>query len=126
MGIICSTVPEIDDLYFHELPSSRPLIINKAVRVGSTIILVGKNGKLYSNTIGKFAYVPGKWPWMTDTMKALVKLGVITKEQMKLHMDHCDRNEKARDITRAKRDLEYIAKKFGVKFTDEQIAKISS
>jgi hypothetical protein len=126
MGIICSNVPEIDDLYFHELPSSRPLIIRKAVRVGRTIILVGKNGKLYSNTMGKFAYVPGQWPWMTDTMKSLLKLGVITKEQMDAHIDHCDRKEKAKQIKYAKKDIERIIKNFGVEFAEQQIAKISS
>ncbi len=59
MGIIISSVPELDSLNFEQMPSARPVAMEKAVRCGSAYILKGKNGRLYSNVIGKFAYVPG-------------------------------------------------------------------
>ena len=126
MATICSSVPEIDCLYFHEMPSSRPVKIEKVVRVGGTYVMKGENGKLYSNSVGKFAYVPGKWPWVNDMMKALVKLKVITPEQMKAHLDHCDRNEKIRSKKYALEDLKRINKDFGIKFTKEQMTVLKN
>lgn len=126
MGIICSSVPEIDCLYFKEMPSSRVVKIEKIVRVGKTYVMKGENGSLYSNNVGKFAYVPGQWPWVNDMMKALVKLKVITQDQMKAHLDHCDKNDKAKKKKYALDDIKRLTKDFGIKFTDEQIAVLKN
>jgi hypothetical protein len=125
MGTIISSVPEIDSLNFEQMPSSRPVAIEKAVRCGSAYILKGKNGRLYSNVIGKFAYVPGRWPWQNDVMKGLVKLGAITKEQMEAHLLRCSEvagiTEKRRDLQELKR----LEKKYGLDLKPSQIKAVS-
>ena len=122
MGIICSSVPEIDDLYFKELPSSRPVKIEKVVRIGRTFVMKAENGTLYSNSVGRFAYLPGKWPWVEDVMKALVKLKVITPVQMKAHLDHCNRNDMRKKKEYALADMKRLSKEFGIKFTKKQMS----
>lgn len=120
MGIISSPIPEIDDLYFHQLPSGRPINIEKVVRIGNTLVMLGKNGKLYSNVVGKFAYSAGDWPWISNVMNALVRLGVITKEQMTQHMKYNDARIAKEDREYAKKSLQRIEKKYGIKFSKQQ------
>jgi hypothetical protein len=125
MGIIISSVPEIDSLNFEQMPSLRPVAIEKAVRCGRAYILKGKNGRLYSNEIGNFAYAPGHWPWQNDVMKGLVKLGAITKEQMEAHLLRCT---KVAAITEKRRDLEELKrleKKYGLDLKPSQIKAVS-
>lgn len=126
MGILISTVPEIDNLYFKEMPSSRPVNVVKAVRVGRIYIFKDSNGNLYSNKIGRFAYMPGDWPWVDDTMKALLKLKVITKEQMDAHLEHCKMNSERREKEYALQNITEIGKKYGFKLTKRQISKLST
>ena len=125
MGSIISTVPEIDALHFEQMPSARPVEVEKAIRSGREYILKGKDGCFYSTAIGNSAYAPGKWPWTTDVMKGLVRLGAITKQQMQSHIKHCD---EVAEITAKRYDLselKRLEKKYGLDLTKDQIKAVT-
>lgn len=120
MPSLISTIPEVDNLYMENLPSGRPIKIERAVRVDGITVMVGASGRLYCDRLGKFAYMPGEYPWMTSLMEALLKIGVITNDQMQAHLLLCERKEteRARD-----HDAEYLIKmsnRHGFKLTAAQ------
>ena len=117
MSTLLSPVREIKDLYFDKLPSSRVVKLVKGVRVGRVTVFLGANGNLYSPSIdARMAYSCSNWLWSDSLMRALVKLGAISKASLVEHMEAA----KLRDATRTvgyeyKRLLE-LGNRYGLAF----------
>jgi len=124
MAVVMSKVRAIQELYFHQLPTGRPVNVSRAVRVNGLTVFVGANGRLYCDRLGNYAYLPGTWPWNNNLMRALVKLGVITAEQMQEHLQHIEAKYRAQERARDAKELEEIAKRWGLRLTKAQRAAL--
>ena len=125
MGHLMSSVKEITNLDFNTLPTY-PVKIVKAVRVENVLIMLGKNGKIYSTHAGKYAYTVGRWPWQENMLKALQRLGVLTQEQVDNHMTTVEKICSKRDKEYDLKELKNLSKKYGFKLSKTQINKFSS
>lgn len=113
---INSPVESIDKLSFHQLPSGKPLAAVKMARVDNVFIILGKNGRLYCNRLkkNKVYYLHNTYPWFDDVMRCLVKLGVITNDEMKIHIEYNKSRRENYARENAIDDLERIEKQYGL------------
>jgi hypothetical protein len=126
MGSMLSDLKEIDNLWFKPFPT-RPLASVQVVRVGNHIFGLGvQKHVIYTNSrvSGMFAFTESDWPWLTDVLKALVMLKVVSKS---VADQHKARREIASHRRHARFNLEHIErdlKSYGVELTAEQKAAI--
>lgn len=114
-----SPVSKIEELWFYPIPT-KPIQVEKAVRIDRTTIVLGKNGKLYHSRHVKASFMIGNGELAQSTMKALVSLGVITGKQADQHMKAARDRSETRDKKYAADALAEGAKKLGVKLTNAQ------
>lgn len=121
MGMILSVDTQIDNLIFRAMPT-RPTKVEKAIRCGSVIMCVDEAGTIYTDSrlAGNYAHTIGHWPWLADTLKALVKLGVIEQSQLDRHMEAVNRSEEKKSRLAALEDMDRFEKEYGIKFTKAQ------
>jgi len=98
--MLCSPVDEVDNIWWPKRVTGRPVkaesvvVIADGGRDGLMVVKLAGGGFISSRDISKFAYLPGQYPWMASTIKALVKLGAITQKAADDHMAVCARNTK--------------------------------
>lgn len=114
-----SPVAKIDEVWFYPIPT-KPIQVEKAVRIDRTTIVLGKNGKLYHSRHSKCSYMVGDGELVQSTVKALVALGVITSKQAAQHMKAAIERSEARGKRYAADAFAADAKKLGVKLTKAQ------
>lgn len=114
-----SPVPAIDAIWFYPVPT-KPLQVEKAVRIDRTTIVLGKNGKLYHSRHSKCSYMLGDGDLPRATMNALAALGVITKAQAEQHMQAAKKRTEDRDKRYAADSFAEAAAKLGVTLTKQQ------
>jgi len=127
MSSIHSTVKKIDDLWLEKWPDKNVYTPEKIVRCeGVTVMKLKKGYKLYCDSIkNNVSYSGvGNWPFNTGLMKCLLKLKIITKEQMNEHLENIK-------IYQDKQDKKYLLERFikaGEKYdfeiTGEQWARL--
>lgn len=118
--MICSPVESINNLYIEMLPSGRAISIEKVARSGDTIIYLAKSGKLYTDRIRDFAYLPGKYGWMKPILKCLVKLKVVPQKDANAHWSVCEKADNERSKKYAAESLEQDMKTLGLSLTPKQ------
>jgi hypothetical protein len=119
-----SRVPEIDHLFVDQVPTGKVTKMTKAIRVDKVVVMVGENGRLYSTHGTKFAYMPGKWPWLIPFMKAMVKLKVITKQQCDDHIQYCNDVDERRTKKWASERILENCETLGIKLNKQQMSKL--
>lgn len=94
--MICSPVSSVDKIYWPKRRVSTAMKAESVViipdgRDGIMVVKLANGGFVSSRDISKFAYLPGQYPWMEPTIKALVKLGAISQEAADEHMAVCEK-----------------------------------
>lgn len=117
---IMSPVDKIENLSLHPFPAGRAVKIDRAIRVGSTTLAVGANGKIYWTNKGGCHYLPGDWPWLPGLMKGLQRLGVITAAQYKQHMEWNERVTKKKNDKYSAQGARRAFQSLGIKLTKTQ------
>ena len=117
MSTLLSPVREIKDLYFDVLPSSRVVKLVKGVRVGRVTVLLGANGNLYSPSIdARREYSCSDWLWSDSLMRALVKLGVISKASLAEHMEAAKLRDATKTVDYEYERLLWLGNRYGLAF----------
>lgn len=119
-----SPVEDIDYLTIEIVPTDRPINVVKAIRSGNVTLLLTKEGKVYGSNAKRVSYLPGVSSVQTSSMRALHRLGVITKAQMERHLDACAELSEAREKRRAAERVQEYADRLGIKLTKAQLAKV--
>jgi hypothetical protein len=120
MGCLISTRQEIEAIRFVAF-GTRPHTAEKIVRVDGLILAkLGKTTVACSRDLSKFAYLPGKTPWMEPVLKGLRLLGMISKEAMDAHLARCEERSAAEERRYAKGTLIDAAKTLGITLTAAQ------
>lgn len=89
MGMLSSKVASISRLMIFPWPN-KPMDM-RTIRCGNVYVGVTKGGTIYSNVCSNKLAYHEQTPWGVDLMKALGRLGVLTKEDVAEH----ERNVKA-------------------------------
>jgi len=127
MSHIISPVEEISDLEIEPMPKKKILRPEKVALCGNVLIVKLKNSHiLYCNAInGRTHYGLGVYRFTTELMKCLLVLGIITKEQMEMHIDVCNKLEIKEAKDAALTRMQYLSEKYKFKLTKEQLKKLS-
>lgn len=120
MGCLISTRQEVEAIRFVAF-GTKPHVAEKIVRVDNLIFAkIGKYTVACSRDLSKFAYMPGKTPWMETVMTGLRRLGMISKQAMEAHLADCERRSAADERRYAKDQFIDAAKKLGIDLTAAQ------
>ncbi len=121
-----SPVEKIDHLVLEKIPTNRTINVVKATRDGRVSLLLASDGKVYSSAADSFSYTLGKHDRQTSTMRALQRLGVITKAQMEQHLAACERRTVQREKMHAADAISSYAETLGIKLTKAQQARVDA
>lgn len=123
MSSIGSKIDEIENLQIDPMPSGVVMRGEAVVRCGEVIVVVpAKGGKIYSPNFSKGVhYSIGVWPWTEGMMKALWRLGIISRKAMDMHISSVSEIEKARERMADFERMEGYARKYGFNLTSEQV-----
>lgn len=126
MSSIGSKVEAVEQLFFRPIPS-KPINVERVVRVGNTTTFVDTAGNVYSTGVDKNChYAIGRNSTaLSNTLAGCIKLGLLTKEAVKKH-------EEYNALVHAKRLRKYSANalrinafELGLKLTKAQEARIT-
>ena len=96
MSTIESPVKTICNLRFHPIRSG-VTNIEKVSSNANGILLLGKNGKLYCPGLrARACYTPSVYHFTVSLLKNLVKMKIITKDEMDQHIEFCEKRDKDR------------------------------
>lgn len=122
MGTLISNQEAIQRIRFVNL-SAAPRKADKVVMVEGIVLVKLDDGTFATNRdLGDYAYVPGAWPWLPPVMRALRKLGAISKADMDAHLALCAAKSADRDKAWDREQVLKIAKRRGLELTAEQLA----
>ena len=125
MAHIWSNVDKIDNLWLEALPRSRVIKIEKAIAVERIVLFVTAEGRLYHNGLENYSYMPGIRVWTKALMRALLKLKIITKQQMDDHLSLCNKVDAKRIKKNDLDHIQNIAKRNKIKLTKAQLKRLS-
>lgn len=121
MSHVTSPVKKIDELLIHRMPSGQVIPAVKAVKADGITFILGNDGKIYSNSVQDRAYYGlTRWRFASPLVNALHRMGVITKNEAKAHIDACRRADEKRERQYACAQLSSYARKFGITLTANQ------
>ena len=121
---VMSKNQKIRSLTFRKVP--RRLVGATVIKVDGLTVVMSRNGELYCDAIAGYAFLPGAWPWQEPLMKALVKLGVVSQDDVDGHMACADAAE-ARSERRAAADaISRHVETLGLKLTKVQLKRIEA
>lgn len=127
MPVLCSPIEKIDNLWFEPWKSGTVLKGADVLVVDDrTVIIKDKHGRLRCNRLGKYAYLPGNWPFNDSVFKGLVRLGVVTQEVADQHLAIVAERAAKRDRDYEVKKLTESAEKLGIKFTKAQLAALAA
>lgn len=124
MSIINSKVPSIQNLWIEPFPT-KTIFNGRVVRVDRIHVGVDDKGRVFSSQVDK-AFSYGLLSNFESTFKGLVKLGVISKADIKLHEDHRKKVDKERREQWAAESIEEQVKELGLFLTPKQKARIEA
>lgn len=122
-GSLSSDVENINKICFSPFPSKRKLNIDKLVRIEHAIYAVGCNGSIYTNTRLCTRWYP-RYANPDHCVEALEKLGVITSEEAKVHLDYVKSHRERSDQGHIADRIVDNAKLLGLKLTKAQERKL--
>lgn len=128
MGVLMSRNEKIDGFRIEPIPT-RPARVRKIVRIDKTIVALLEDGTVVSNHgADRWAYPASmkSFHWMHSLTQALCKLGLISKDDQKKHIDHCEKRDRVSEVKWAEEHLQANAEKLGIKLTKAQKTKIAS
>lgn len=99
MGHMQSPSKTIEYLDFKPIPNRKP-VKGQIVTVGSTTVIKGERGALYTNKrpLNNQAYCAGNWDWSDEITECLDLLGILTPEDKAKHsawIHKCEARDKA-------------------------------
>ena len=117
VGSLCSPVPKLEYQIIEEA-STKPEAVISMVRVGDTVVIKKANGRITvlkqieTQSFNKGAYTCQVWHGLQNVLKCVLKLGIISKEEYKTHIDAANQTEIPKLIKEHIRQI----KEFGTKF----------
>lgn len=121
MGSIDSKSQAIRSLRFVKLESGKPINAKRIVRLNHRVVVELANGDLYSNGVSGRAHCIGFSD--ADTMRLLMALGRITKQDYEAHRDGEKARELAQDVRRKAEAFLRLSENFLVVPTRKMAAK---
>ncbi len=121
-GRIKSNVKSLSRLLIHPIPV-KPVLVNAAVRIEDTVVLVDLSGKVFSNKMTSRNYF-GRGSKAPNLFKALVRLGLVTAADIKQHETEVEADLAARNRRSSSQWILDEAGRAGLKLSPKQRAQL--
>ena len=106
----------MDDIHFEMIPTERVIKnIESVIRVDGELVFKAKDGRLYWSRNQNASYIAGMWPWAPAMMKALTKLGIITRKEADEHLRECKEKDDARNREYDMERIRELCQRNGIK-----------
>jgi hypothetical protein len=104
------------------MPSGSVVAIKRAIKVDNTTFLIGKNGKLYCDrlTTTKGCYLLTLSRWAKFYLRALSKLGVVTRKDAEDHLDACLMEQRRNERSSSVHEFLVAAHRINLRITSSQ------
>ena len=123
-----SPVEAIEKLTFKTLQNNTTRRVCKIAQVNNAIIAITPDGTLYStkrNADMHFNHFRGWGKLDIARIACLQKLGVITKDEMKVHNDEMSRLRKEEEMRSDSESMKRLEDLYNFKFTKSQLKKMN-
>lgn len=127
MGHLMSCVEKVDAVYFDKIPTGKIIKVKNAFKVDGMLVVQCENGRFLTDhrgLTGSNAYLPWGQGWEPALLKCLVKLGVISKQDMDRHLHVYTERRKEQERKDAMKSFILKADKLGIKLTEAQKKKL--
>ena len=121
MSTLASPVKAINELNIHQLPAGKAVKVVKAIRYDGKTFILGADGTVYCSAVANRAYYPlASWGWATSMVRALARLGALSKKDAETHIAAAAKVDNARELKSAASGLVQYAEELGLRFTKKQ------
>ena len=130
--MICSPVTSVGSIYWPKRRTGKAMKAESVVVIPDggahdlMIVRLANGGFVSSRDISKFAYLPGQYPWMDGTIKALVKLGAITQQAADEHMAVCEKRSEERQAAYQADNFIRLSEDTGIPLSPAQQAYVDA
>lgn len=130
MGSIMTQSEAISRLSLREFRSGTVSKVDRALRVGSTIIFINKDKPrdvfvAQYRSVEKWAFSAGdSRAWIGEYIEALCKLGIVEKAEVEAVLQRREKHIEAQQRKYALERLEELTKELGIKLTTKQLKKL--
>lgn len=119
VGSLCSPVPKLEYQIIEEASTKTETVVSM-VRVGDTVVVKKANGRITvlkqveTQSFSKGAYTCEVWRGLQNVLKCILKLGIISKEEYKMHIDAANQLEISKLIKEHIRQVKEFGARFGL------------
>lgn len=121
MSTLASPIKSISELRIHQLPAGKAVKVAKAIRYDGKTFILGADGTVYCSAVTNRSYYPlAAWGWATSMVRALARLGVLTKKDAETHIAAAAKADNNRELKGCAAGLLQYAEELGLRFTKKQ------
>lgn len=125
MSHLASPVKSISDLRIHPLPAGKSINVTKAIRYDGKTFILGANGIVYSSCVRDNGfYTLSVWGWATSMVRALARIGVISRKDAETHLAAAKATDEWRTRRERAADFAASARRIGLKLTRKQLRQL--
>lgn len=121
MSTLASPIKAINELRIHQLPAGKAVKVAKAIRYDGKTFILGVDGTVYCSAVMNRAFYPlSAWGWATSMVRALVRLGALSKKDAETHLAAAAKVDTTRELKQCAAGLVSYAEDLGLRFTKKQ------
>lgn len=128
MSRLNSKLDSINELRLEPLPGGKALKAVKVARIDTTIVALGEDGTIYSNSVQSHFSYPAtharEGMRLGRVLDACIKLGVLSAKAVKEHKADAKARQDREERKYAASDVLSSAAKAGLKLTEKQLATL--
>lgn len=125
MSHLASPVKSISELRIHPLPAGKAINVTKAIRYDGKTFILGAEGTVYSSCVRDNGfYTLSMWGFATSMVRALARIGVITRKDAETHLAAARATDEWRHKRERVADFAASARKIGMKLTRKQLRQL--
>lgn len=125
MSRLVSPVQKINNLIIEALPAGKVICVAKAIKVDGMTFVLGTDGKVYNNTLDKRCYLMHRWRFLDPLLNALNRLGVITRPELREHIQAARRADEYSDLQHLIGQFTRLSKQLDMPLTMAQQRKLN-
>lgn len=122
-----SKFESIENFHLQSMPpAGRVVLVEKMIPMAHGVLFLSAKGRVHSTmrNLSGYSYPIHSQRRFIPMFRAAVKLGVLPKEDVELHIKEVEGYEVAEEKSRNAREVQHLAERLGVKLTKAQHKKL--